>query len=805
MTLAIKIGAGSRIFDDISIAYAMRGNQKLSITGTGVELKNNLTELTAKAGGISSIKATSDIVVSAAEVTTNKAALLKLGTRSLVLQQSSGTETDTNVNSNFSALDAIYTKFKSLNMTVAPTIDVAKINGAVNLVGMQNLSGKAFSVTGTGADIKTNINSILKNINQIDKIYITGSGSTGTATLTANQLRIIGDKINKSATATVVLQDTADNLLTTNNLALINKYNNTNLNPATTTNAVSSATTTVVTTASAHGLNTGDAVTWSGTTTSGTLTAGGTFFARKLSDTTFSLYTTNAAAVNTSVYTNQIVAGANITGSFTSQAGAAPVRVTTLNDVKVTSASIAQAQRFDALTAFSTGNSPVRIIPNIISQVDIADTIANLSSGPALAQTVTAKITTGGGAAGQGLMTVVGHGYSTGDAVTYSAVTTADGALTNNSTYYVGKSDSDKFALFTNKAAALAADYTSQTTLSGSTGYVTLNGSASGTETVTKLPTGADVSQNMTSASTNGGTAGVITLTGHGYKTGDAVTYSSTGTAMTGVVSGTTYFVGKRSDNTFSLFATRANALTADLSTDVLSAASTGFTTLSGAGSGVHKFTSSQLDNTMSAISRFKDGTGSVGRVTILGQGAVNVTDLNRIATQTNRGEGANNAYVAYSALGVDVNKNLQALYDNKTAGTAIDEIVVSDGTTTGKKAISLSSLMYNALKTLFTDGVEHPQGVGTNKNYAFTVSGASFGSASGLQSDANVATYAITGATYNDLTNPNTQLALELGRSKLKSLTSLSISDATQRSTITSLLNALGNPADRAKLKLTA
>jgi hypothetical protein len=804
MTLAIKIGASSRVFDDIAVAYAMRGNQKLSITGTGVELKSNLTALTAKADGISSIKATSDIVVSASEVTTNKAALLKLGTKSLVLQASGGTESDSNVNANFNALDAIYTKFKSLNMTAAPTIDVAKINGAINLVGMENLSGKAFSVTGTGADIKTNINSILKNINQIDKIYITGSGATGTATLTANQLRVIGDKINKSATASLVLQDTADNLLTTNNLALINKYNNTNLNPSTSTVAASSGTTTVVTTAAAHGFNTGDAVTYTGTT-SGALTAGGTFFARKLTDTTFSLYTTNAAAVDTSTYANQIVAGGNIAGSFTSQAGASPVRVTTLNEVKVTSATIAQAQRFDSLTAFSTGNSPVRLIPNIISQVDIADTVANLSSGPAVAQTITAKVTTGGGAAGQGLMTVVGHGFSTGDAVTYSAVTTADGALTNNSTYYVGKSDTDKFALFTNKAAALAANYTDQTTLSGSAGYVTLTGSASGTETVTKLPTGADVSQNMTSALVTTATAGIITLTGHGYKTGDAVTYSSTGTAMTGVVSGTTYFVGKRSADTFGLFTTRANALAADLSTDALAVAATGFKVLSGAGTGVHKFTNSQLDTTMSAISRFKDGSGSVGRVTILGQGAVNVTDLNRIATQTNRGEGANNAYVAYSALGVDVNKNIQALYDNKTAGTAIDEIVVSDGTSTGKKAISISSLMYNALKTAFSDGVEHPQGAGTNKNYAFTVSGASFGSASALQSDANVATYAITGASYNDLTNPNTQLALELGRSKLKSLTSLSIADATQRSTITSLLNALGNPVDRAKLKLTA
>jgi len=801
MTLAIKIGAGSRVFDDIAVAYAMRGNQKLSITGTGVELKSNLTALTAKADGISSIKATSDIVVSASEVTTNKAALLKLGTKSLVLQASGGTESDSNVNANFNALDAIYTKFKSLNMTAAPTIDVAKINGAINLVGMENLSGKAFSVTGTGADIKTNINAILKNINQIDKIYITGSGATGTATLTANQLRVIGDKINKSATASVVLQDTADNLLTTNNLALINKYNNTNLNPSTSTVAASSGTTTVVTTAAAHGFNTGDAVTYTGTT-SGTLTAGGTFFARKLTDNTFSLYTTNAAAVDTSTYANQIVAAGNIAGSFTSQAGASPVRVTTLNEVKVTSASIAQAQRFDSLTAFSTGNSPVRLIPNIISQVDIADTVANLSSGPAIAQTVTAKITTGGNI---GLMTVVGHGFSTGDAVTYSATTTADGALTNNSTYYVGKKDGDTFALFQNKSAALAADYSSQANLVASTGYISLSGGAAGTETVTKLPTGADVSQNMTSASVSGATAGIITLTGHGYKTGDAVTYSSTGTQMTGVVSGTTYYVGKRSDDTFALYATRANALTANLSTDTLALAATGVKALSGAGTGVHKFTSSQLDATMSAIARFKDGSGSVGRVTILGQGAVNVTDLNRIATQTNRGEGANNAYVAYSALGVDVNKNLQALYDNKTAGTAIDEIVVSDGTSTGKKAISLSSLIYNALKTAFSDGVEHPQGAGTNKNYAFTVSGASFGSASALQSDANVATYAITGATYNDLTNPNTQLALELGRSKLKSLTSLSIADATQRSTITSLLNALGNPADRAKLKLTA
>jgi hypothetical protein len=42
MTLQIKIGAGAQIYDNVATANAMRGTQKLSIVGTGEEIKAEL-------------------------------------------------------------------------------------------------------------------------------------------------------------------------------------------------------------------------------------------------------------------------------------------------------------------------------------------------------------------------------------------------------------------------------------------------------------------------------------------------------------------------------------------------------------------------------------------------------------------------------------------------------------------------------------------------------------------------------------------------------------------------------------------
>jgi len=706
MTLAIKIGASANVYDNIALANSMRGNQKLSITGTGAEIYSSLSTLLSNVDGIGAIKSTSDIVVTAAEVATNKAVLLKLGTKSLVLQGAGagGVESDTNVATNFTSLDAVYTKFKSLNISADTTIDVSKLSNAVNLSGMGILSGKTFNISGTGADLKTYMSSILKNISKIGTISV-AAGST--AEFTADQLKIVGDKLTKAnaATSIVLLKDTADRLLTTDGLSLINKYNNTNINPLPTTTTVASALATGVITASAnHKLNTGDVVSFNGTA-DGQLVDGDSYYARKLSDTTFALYDTYAHAVDTSSVVGKRTVTTALLGTFSNQVGVPPTRVTTLNDVQVTNASVAQADRIVTLTTLvgsPAAGANIRPLSNIVSKVDIADTVAKLNAG------------------------------------------------------------SDSVATLV--------------------------------------------------SSTNGGTSatnGIITTGTHGFTTGDRVTYSSTSTALSGLVSGSNYYVGVLSSTTFVLYSTKADALAADTSSGANAYATSPWIVQTTAGAGTQTFTASTLDKTMSNIGRLKDGAGSVGRVTILGSGSVTSTSLSAITAKIERGDTATKA--TYQAKAVDVNSNLQALYDNKTStlpgNVALDEIVVSDGTTVGKKAISLSYTMYNQLQASFLAGMDNPAGnpvTPVNKNYAFTVTGAGFANTTTLQGDKNVATYAVTGATYTDLSTAG-QLVAELSKSKLKTLTSVSISDPTQRSTITTILNAVASPTDRAKLKLTA
>ncbi|QWE15005.1 hypothetical protein [Polynucleobacter sp. AP-Sving-400A-A2] len=714
MTLAIKIGASSNVYDNIALANSMRGNQKLSITGTGAEIYSSLSTLLSNVDGIGAIKSTSDIVVTAAEVATNKAVLLKLGTKSLVLQGTSagpgggaagGVETNTNVATNFTALDSVYTKFKSLNISGDTTIDVSKLSTAVNLGGMGILSGKTFNISGTGADLKTYMSSILKNINKIGTIEI---AALSTAEFTADQLKIVGDKLTKAnaATSTVLLKDTADRLLTTDGLALISKYNNTNINPLPTTTTVASFVdaTDVITATANHKLNTGDVVSFNGTA-NGDLVDGDSYYVRKLSDSSFALYDTYAHAVATSSVVGKRAVTTGLAGTFSNQVGIPPTRVTTLNDVQVTNASVAQADRFVTLTTLvgsPAEGANIRPLANIVSKVDIADTVAKLNAG-------------------------------------------------------------------TDSVATLA-------------------------------------------SSTNGATSatnGIITTGVHGFTTGDRVTYSSTGTALSGLVSGANYYVGVLSSTQFVLYSTKADALAADTSTPANAYATSPWIVQTTAGAGTQTFTASALDKTMSNIGRLKDGAGSVGRVTILGSGSITSTSLSAITAKIERGD--TNTKATYQAKAVDVNSNLQALYDNKTStlpgNVALDEIVVSDGSTVGKKAISLSYTLYNQLQASFLAGMDNPAGnpvTPVNKNYAFTVTGAGFANTTTLQGDKNVATYAVTGATYTDLSTAG-QLVAELGKSKLKTLTSVSISDPTQRSTITTILNAVGNPVDRAKLKLTA
>jgi hypothetical protein len=201
------------------------------------------------------------------------------------------------------------------------------------------------------------MSSLLKNIANIGTVTVQ-SGQE--AVFNAKELSILGSKLKKADnTAQITLTDTADNLLTTSSLALINQLNNNNINATTTSIHTVAATGNVITKAS-HGFNTGDAVTYNGADGSATVpvTDGTTYYARKLSNDTFSLFTTYAAAINTSSIAN-IVDPAGTTASsskiYATQAGNAPVKVNTLDNVNITKATLAQADSLIVLTTVNTG------------------------------------------------------------------------------------------------------------------------------------------------------------------------------------------------------------------------------------------------------------------------------------------------------------------------------------------------------------------------------------------------------------------------------------------------------------------
>ena len=212
----------------------------------------------------------------------------------------------------------------------------------------------------------------------------------------------------------------------------------------------------------------------------------------------------------------------------------------------------------------------------------------------------------------------------------------------------------------------------------------------------------------------------------------------------------------------------------------------------------------------MGSVNGFRDNTGAVGRVTIKGTGAITANTLTDITSKVKAGNAA--AQATYSAKAVDILNNLTALYENQTAAlgnatTKLNEIVVNDGTTTGKKGITLSETYLTSLDNIFKAGIDQGGAV-KNKNYTFNVTDASYANTATLQTNANVGAYAVTGATFNQVTNSANDvtktLALELGRSKLKTMTTVGVTDA-QRATINEQLFAIGSGPDRAKLKITA
>jgi len=228
---------------------------------------------------------------------------------------------------------------------------------------------------------------------------------------------------------------------------------------------------------------------------------------------------------------------------------------------------------------------------------------------------------------------------------------------------------------------------------------------------------------------------------------------------------------------------------------------------------GDQQFSVTNLSKTISDVTRLNGDTAKVGRVTIKGFGEVTALELSDISKKANAGSNSV-AQITYSAKAVDIQNNMQALYDNQHAAnmTSITEIVVNDGTSKGKKALTLSDTYFQVLRDIFKEGVdkhESPTPV-LAKNYTFNVTGADYsrlttplsGAPLALQDEIDVGSFAITGVQASDLKVSSAQLAIDLGKSKLKTMTSAGI-NSVDRSIIQGLLSSVGSGPDRAKLKL--
>ena len=206
--------------------------------------------------------------------------------------------------------------------------------------------------------------------------------------------------------------------------------------------------------------------------------------------------------------------------------------------------------------ADATAYHVIRVDDNTIK---LAATSSNASSGTQIDLTGTGNdaqifvgatsassstVTTSNVSTTASTLTISGHGYVTGDQITYDASSgTVLAGLTDGSTYFAIRVDDNTVKLATTAANAAAGT------------NITLTGTGNDSQTLSG-PQPPKVATSSVSTTTD-----LITMTGHGYVTGDVITYRANGgTAMAGLTDATAYHVIRVSDDTFKVATTAANA-----------------------------------------------------------------------------------------------------------------------------------------------------------------------------------------------------------------------------------------------------
>lgn len=129
-------------------------------------------------------------------------------------------------------------------------------------------------------------------------------------------------------------------------------------------------------------------------------------------------------------------------------------------------------------------------------------------------------------------ITLTGHGLSTGDQVYYfcPAGTNKIGGLSNSKVYYVIRVDANTIKLANSSSGASAG-----TAISLTVGLQTVNNTHF-------IYQGVNINNNF------------LFVSNHGFKTGDHIFYKKAGTAISGLLENTKYFVSKIDDNQIQLF-----------------------------------------------------------------------------------------------------------------------------------------------------------------------------------------------------------------------------------------------------------
>lgn len=146
-------------------------------------------------------------------------------------------------------------------------------------------------------------------------------------------------------------------------------------------------------------------------------------------------------------------------------------------------------------------------------------------------------------------ITVANHGYVNGEAVTYSTTGNPIGGLSNAAIYYVIVVNSNTIELAATAATAYA----------GPANAIAFDPMLAGGEQ-SLVPVQMPVMAASFNPSAVRGAGSTFTLANHGFVTGEAVTYTSTGSPIEGLVSGTIYYVIVVDSNTIRLAADQDDA-----------------------------------------------------------------------------------------------------------------------------------------------------------------------------------------------------------------------------------------------------